>query len=169
MPRTNTGSTWANQPITLFHGTSLKSAQKILARGVDIQQCHNKRDFGKGFYTTTSEHQAEAFATKRAGIREIPAVLQLTVERGLLSELSALAFVRGEREANDYWNFVRNCRKGLPHRFEPSAYYDVVYGPVAVSWDDPLVCRVITNFDQVSFHTDKAQLLLNESPMEMIR
>ena len=160
---------WADDTVLLFHGTTLPSAQDILMRGVDIQRCKPKRDFGRGFYATTSIRQAKDFAIKKAIASQIhPAVIQLAVDRRRLSRLAALAFVRGDKDAQDYWNFIVNCRSGRSHRLVPPAYYDVVYGPVAVSWDSPLLRFVIANFDQVSFHTDEAQLLLNESPKEMV-
>jgi hypothetical protein len=155
---------WTNPEIILYHGTVGSAAQAICA-GVDLSFGEPRRDFGKGFYTTTWERQAREWAQRKVISKrsfEPPVVVKLTLDRNALSQLSTLAFVRGARDAQDYWKCVSHCRRGLPHRPGPSAYYDVVYGPVAAIWGNPLHCYTIAKFDQVSFHTAAAQLMLNE-------
>lgn len=41
-----------NTPITIYHGTN------VLFDAVDISKSRDKRDFGRGFYTTTLYEQA---------------------------------------------------------------------------------------------------------------
>lgn len=45
-----------NNEIILFHGTN------ILFEEIKLNKSKNKRDFGKGFYTTTLETQAKSWA-----------------------------------------------------------------------------------------------------------
>lgn len=44
----------SNNELILFHGTNK------LFEEVNLEQSRNKRDFGKGFYTTTLELQSSA-------------------------------------------------------------------------------------------------------------
>ena len=155
---------WTNPGIVLFHGTVRSAVPSILA-GVDIRKGDPETDFGRGFYTTTLERQAREWAVdKSVGLlgKSPPAVIRLTVDRIRLAELESLAFVRGARDAVDYWSFVSTCRKGQPHRAGSSSYYDVVYGPVAIRWEEPAISEVFSGFDQIGFHTSNAEHLLND-------
>src|SRR5688500_1848722 len=71
-----------------------------------------RADFRRGFYTTTVEAQAMAWAERLA--RQLhgtqPAVLRFEVERDALASLDCLWFVRGARNAVEYWAFVMHCR-----------------------------------------------------------
>ena len=156
---------WTNPRIVLYHGTT-DSAARSICDAVDLNFGSSRKDFGRGFYTTTWKSQAKDWAdraARRMKNGERPRVVRLTLDRNILGSLETLAFIRGARDAHDYWNFVRHCRKGLPHRSINQAYYDVVYGPVAVLWENPLLRYVIANFDQISFHTAAAQSMLNNS------
>ena len=53
------------QTLTLFHGTLASHAPSIL-NGVQLQFGGPNTDFGKGFYTTTVERQARAWARQLA-------------------------------------------------------------------------------------------------------
>ena len=48
--------------VDLYHGTSLVSAQAIVANGIDPSRGHPYTDFGRGFYVTTNLAQAKAWA-----------------------------------------------------------------------------------------------------------
>jgi len=160
---------WTNQDIVLYHGTVEAVARSIITQ-VEIGKGKPNGDFGPGFYTTTSGLQANNWAAKIAATMSppgIPAVIKIKVRRGALASLDALAFVRGDFHAEDYWSFVHYCRRGsLDHgRVGSKLLYDVVYGPLAAFWNQRLL---VADADQVSFHTDKAEDLLNESHREQI-
>jgi hypothetical protein len=90
-------------------------------------------------------------------------VVGVDVDRDQLARLDHLAFVRGEPEAEDYWSFVIHCRSGAPDHgraAHPSRFYDVVIGPVSAFWQQRLA---IAGSDQISFHTDAAERVLNSS------
>lgn len=153
---------WLNPPLTLFHGTTRLGHDGILAGRVEERFFRAATDFGRGFYTTTSEAQARQWAAQVALQRNAPpAVLAFDVERNLLAPLEALWFVQAGPPNGDYWSFVQACRGGLAgHARSPEAplSYDIVIGPVARNWFRQLV--TIPASDQVSFHTPKALDLL---------
>jgi hypothetical protein len=98
------------------------------------------------------------------GLAEVagPAVLEITLDRIALGQLETLAFVRGEREAEDFWSLVSHCRSGATDhaRHGREACYDVVIGPVAAFWQQRVS---MLGADQISFHTERAQRLLNSA------
>src|SRR5271169_759255 len=76
---------WNDPDIVLYHGTADMYVASIL-QGVDLNWCQPLRDFGKGFYTTTNQVQAELRARERAKqLGDIPAVIAFTVERNSLA------------------------------------------------------------------------------------
>ncbi|MDR1189689.1 MAG: DUF3990 domain-containing protein [Bifidobacteriaceae bacterium] len=143
----------------LFHGSRDRFDQ------VDLDKSRDRRDFGRGFYTTTIRNQAEAWAKSmrlRAGGSQ-GFVYEFSFEPEL--GLNRLAFP----EMNSDWlEMVKDHRSlgGLRHS------YDVVSGPVA----DDRTFRTIALYlegdltveqaiqrlrhfepnDQVSFHTSQA-------------
>lgn len=166
----NPPARWTNQPLRLYHGTTEVHAGTILRSGVQVGRGRSERDFGPGFYTTTLREQADHWAWQRsadeAGGR--PAVLEITLDRNALGRMETLAFVRGEREAADFWSLVAHCRSGgTDHgRHGPEACYDVVIGPVAAFWQQRVS---MLGADQISFHTGRAQGLLNSPHTEWRR
>ena len=48
---------WANDDLVLYHGTDSAQVKSILG-GLRLSCCRKDTDFRRGFYTTTSEHQA---------------------------------------------------------------------------------------------------------------
>lgn len=160
----NPPSPWTNQPLVLYHGTLDVHASLILRSGIDVGSGMPHRDFGRGFYTTTARQQADDWAWKLSrqsgGMK--PAVLKICIDRGALAELDTLAFVRGERDADDFWSLVAHCRSGADHhgRPAPTACYDVVIGPVAAFWEQRVT---MLGADQISFHTHRAEELLNSN------
>jgi hypothetical protein len=153
---------WSNPPIVLYHGTIERFALQILQNGVNVFCGREDLDFGLGFYTTTNLWQARQWARNRSRKWSEPdGTVKLTLNRSALSQVRHLAFVRGDRDAFDYWAYVAHCRR---QRYLPSSSphgYDVVYGPVATNWDSSSRSRVIPSYDQVSFHGQAAQVLLH--------
>jgi len=154
---------WNNQKLVLYHGTLHHHALDI-AKSVDISKGHKYTDFGPGFYTTTILRQARSWAwthsRRKRGSKY--AVVQFEIERDELAGLEALWFVRGSFDAEDFWSLIFHCRNSQsPHgRNAPApAKYDIVIGPAAASWRQRLA---IYDADQVSFHTPKAQGVLND-------
>jgi hypothetical protein len=152
-------SNWQNQELTLYHGTLDRHVQSIL-KGVQINQGRASTDLGQGFYTTTLLRQAWSWAwqlSQRQGGQ--PAVVWFQVDRDALADLDSIWFVRGNFDADDFWSLVWHCRRGSPNHGRPG-WYDVAIGPVASSWRQR---QTIYDADQVSFHTQKAADLLDNS------
>ncbi len=159
-------NSWSNQPIRLFHGTTKTDAINVY-RQIDPWKGRTRTDFGTGFYTTSWYEQAKTWAIFVASLLpgESPAVVAFDVDRLDLSVLESLSFVRGCRDAHDYWSLVNHCRLGGCH-FPDSCWYDIVVGPVA-AW--PWTRRKShLDFDQISFHSLKATSVLDGSRKEII-
>jgi Protein of unknown function (DUF3990) len=82
---------WQNEPLTLFHGTLAVHITSI-EHGVDLRWVSRNSDFGRGFYTTTSQHQARFWAeeqARRAGRGE-PAIARFVVRRAEPAKLRSI-------------------------------------------------------------------------------
>lgn len=152
---------WADQDIVLYHGT-LDIHVAFLLASVDVTKGSHLKDFARGFYTTTSLLQAERWANDKAvNTPHNPAIISFTSSRHELSQLECLFFVRSDKNAVDYWAFVHYCRTTPgSHRRLHALWYDVVAGPVSGSWRK---LTTIADADQISFHTDAAEAVLNNS------
>ena len=150
--------------LIVFHGTCTDFTE------VRLDKSHNRRDFGKGFYTTILEQQAKEWGY-RLSLRERKEsyyVLQF-----VFNENDSLKIKRFGSLNKDWLEFVKENRSkgGLQHD------YDVVIGPVAddntmetvqlyiagvLSADEAVARLRYSNINnQVSFHTEKALLNLN--------
>lgn len=155
---------WLNQSLMLYHGTdsgSLRSWPVAVGSpvpfSINLRRCRRLTDFGRGFYTTTNEHQARQWANTRVlrspvqpSVKAI--VLAFTINRDVLAGFDTLAFVRA---TTAFWDLVTDCRYGFaPHARAKSGQpaYDVVHGPVTI-WPQSLL---IADCDQISFHTAMA-------------
>jgi Protein of unknown function (DUF3990) len=168
---------WDNGPIMLFHGTNTASHtgaatfKSTFKYRVDWALCRKDTDFGRGFYTTTSLHQATQWAnnsvrrqTLSRGIQSTALILMFQADRDEIAGLDVLSFVRA---TPDYFQFIDYCRslaaphgrKSPPNQKPPTQpHYDVVFGPVSLGKQH----LVIHDSDQVSFHTTRAfQCLCN--------
>jgi hypothetical protein len=122
-------------------------------------------DFGKGFYTTTNQEQAEKWALikqKRVGITAKSFVTVYDIDDRLFESINFK--VKVFHEANEEWlDFVvRNRRENINH------LYDIVIGPVAndtlyqaftlyetgiLTKQETIVrLKIHSLFDQISFH-----------------
>jgi Protein of unknown function (DUF3990) len=166
---------WTNQDLELFHGCADAALQPINPAGIgtggsphniQLSVCRPLTDFGRGFYTTTWEHQAKEWANQQTrrlrtrGSVAVAIVLRFQVARDRLAALEDLVFTRDTAE---FYDLVQDCRSGVPpHGRAPaknprsSVAYDLVYGPVSL-WQQRLV---IKDCDQISFHTPQALAIL---------
>ena len=131
------------------------------------------RDFGLGFYTTTSKRQAEAWAYEMVAVVNAgggtgkPGVVEFIMKRGDLAGLDSLSFVQGDFGADDFWSLVFHCRSSYHgyHKPDGDDWYDLVVGPVAGFWRQRVALQ---GYDQTSFHTDNSVKLLNGAPRSQI-
>lgn len=151
--------------LVVFHGTVFEFEH------VELEKSHNRRDFGKGFYTTLLEHQAREWAY-RLSLREQKDIYY--VYQYVFRESDALKIKRFHSLDSEWLEFIKDNRSkgGLQHG------YDVVIGPVA---DDNTMetiqlylAKILSAAEaverlkynkvnnQVSFHTEKALACLKE-------
>lgn len=127
----------------LYHGSY------CIIRNPSLHQCADGKDFGKGFYLTTSRSQAERFcrtsvgkALKNGKITEPQAIGFVSVFRFVPADnLTILEFT----EANDEWlRCVGAHRKKALFKSETDQWksYDIITGKIA----NDTTNRVITNY-----------------------
>jgi|GEM_PF-6741492 len=84
----------------------------------------------------------------------------LILYHGTIKSSVPLWFVRQTPDADDFWMLIESCRRfGATNRGD-ACWYDVVAGPVARSFKMRTAHR---GYDQISFHTDKAVAILDNS------
>ena len=158
----------------LYHGTNC-SIDKI-----DLNKCRPYKDFGKGFYLTTIQEQAEKMAHRVARIYGGEPTVNVYEFDGIPAGLKVRRF---ESPTQDWAMFVirnRNADTDPNHSYDYNSdhRYDIVMGPVAND-DLALLFRQFSNgmisvdvlikemefknlTNQYSFHTEKATALLRK-------
>lgn len=154
-----------NNKITVYHGTN------VCFESIQLDKSRNKRDFGRGFYTTTLKEQALAWAENMfirfGGEGKYLIEYEITIDKNLkVKTFNGLC--------EEWLEMVKDNRTsgGLQHD------YDIVIGPVAndntmrtVSlyvegiYTTAMVLEQLKYFkanDQVSIHTDKALSVIRE-------
>lgn len=132
---------------------------------MDLSKSYNRRDFGKGFYTTILQSQSKEWAY-RLSLREKKE--KYYVYEYLFSENEVLKVKRFDSLSKEWLEFIKENRSkgGLQHD------YDVVIGPVADDKTMETVQLYIANIltaeeamerlkyskanNQISFHTKKS-------------
>lgn len=152
-------TTEGSKELVVYHGSCYE------VDNIDLNKSHNRRDFGKGFYTTILQSQAEEWGY-RLSLREKKK--KYFVYEYLFEENSMLKVKRFDALSEEWLEFIKENRSkgGLQHN------YDVVIGPVADDNTMETVQLYIANIltaseavdrlrhskinNQVSFHTEKA-------------
>lgn len=104
----------------VYHGSTTIIMQPIAAAG------RPRLDFGRGFYVTDIQSQADSWAERMQRIREEPGVVnvyEMDVER----VKTFFRYYRFEHYDNDWLQFIVSNRIGN----EDLAHYDVIEGGVA--------------------------------------
>ena len=104
--------------LTLYHGSN------YLFDAVDLSKSKDKRDFGRGFYTTTLREQAEEWAVTLFDRYKGDGIFVYEMELELAESLSVKCY---EGLTEEWLLMVQKNRTlgGVQHKF------DVVQGPVA--------------------------------------
>jgi len=145
--------------LILYHGSNCDFDE------VDISKSKDKRDFGKGFYTTTLREQAEDWAAALFDRYKGDGVFIYELELDLTTKLSVKRF---EGFSEEWLLMVQKNRTlgGIQHKF------DIVQGPVANDRTARTIALYIAGIinaneaikrlqsnrvnDQVSLHTSAA-------------
>lgn len=148
-----------SKELIVYHGSCCEF------ENIDFNKSHNRRDFGKGFYTTILQSQSKEWGY-RLSLREKKK--KYFVYEYIFEENSVLNVKRFDALSEEWLEFIKKNRSrgGLQHD------YDVVIGPVADDNTMETVQLYIANIltvseaverlryskvnNQVSFHTEKA-------------
>ncbi len=131
--------------ITFYHGTSTSGAANIRANGIDLSYSRAETDFGLGFYTTTSQSQAQKWAARNGG-----EVLEFRVSRQAFEGLDELNLATKTQPS--LFRFFRHNRLG--GRLHS---HDIVSGPMLGNPRQFLKGTGGRAFgQQTSFHTQDA-------------
>lgn len=102
----------------LFHGTT------EIIENPDVRFSKSYLDFGKGFYLTTYQKQAEKWALRKALRKQKSAIVNVYELADDLGKYNILQF----KQENEKWlDFVCACRRG-DHIYKN---YDIIIGAVA--------------------------------------
>ncbi|KQU08039.1 DUF3990 domain-containing protein [Rhizobium sp. Leaf453] len=126
---------WTNKT-HVFHGT-LDIHTTSVAKSPDPKRGRSAADFGKGFYVTSSFHQAKQWANQKArtstarGLVLKAAVVQFEMNWDWPSNpaIDVLSFVLDDKPFHDF--VVFNRLGSTNHKRNGKHAFDVVVGPVA--------------------------------------
>lgn len=102
----------------VYHGSSLE----IMKPKISCSKLY--LDFGRGFYVTTFQSQAEKWALRKSVRQEKEAIVNIYDLLDDFRERNVLSF---ESENEKWFDFVCDCRKGI----ELNQEYDIIIGNVA--------------------------------------
>jgi hypothetical protein len=95
----------------------------------DLSFCRDTTDFGKGFYTTTIQAQAEKWAARYKRRQGSGVVSVYEIDEGeLRKNVPVLEF---DTYSVEWLDFIIRCRRGEPGRGEPAGNYGIVIGGIA--------------------------------------
>lgn len=118
----------------LYHGSNTQ------VEIPDLEFSNRKRDFGKGFYLTSSLEQAKSWAKHRTKISNQghPIVTIYDLDDSCLNVLNVKTF----KNANKEWlKFITNNRKSKENI---DNQYDIIIGPVANDNTTPTINLYLT-------------------------
>lgn len=145
--------------LRLYHGSNCDFS------AVDLSKAKDRRDFGKGFYMTTLQRQAQDWAETLFARFGGDGIFVYEFEVELAEELSVKQF---DGISEDWLNFIRDNRigGGIQHHF------DVVWGAVANDRTNRTLALFVEGIytieeamkklrsnklnDQISMHTERA-------------
>lgn len=134
--------------IFCYHGTIKRYGEYIKVNGIEISKSRSGTDFGKGFYITNNQIQAEKWAVKKHldnidkfNLDDIkPVVVYLALDIQKITNLNGCIF---EKPNLDWSNFILESRK-IGMQNEMYHTFDFVLGPLADGKVVPLLRRAIS-------------------------
>nr|WP_330400379.1 DUF3990 domain-containing protein [Tepidibacter mesophilus] len=140
--------------MSLYHGTSVDSANSIRANGVDLKHATRDMDFGRGFYTTTDLKQAENWVDhKFKGNGE---VIQFDILKSEFDDLNNKVFTSADAE---WEKFVRNSGKGMTNSHDTISG-PMLRNPIKKFYEGRVPAK--SSGQQTAFNTQNAVDLLNK-------
>ena len=124
----------------VYHGSVTE------VREPDVLHSFRELDFGKGFYVTTVQRQAERWALRRADL--FGPAKAIVNEYVMLENTDAFSVLTFGSDLNAWLDFVCKCRDGEPDYQQ----YDLICGKVA----DDRVYRVVELYKDGIWDRDRA-------------
>jgi hypothetical protein len=110
-------------PELLYHGSV------VIVKNIDISIGAPHKDFGKGFYTTSSEHQARRFVKIKAKRERLLTGYLNIYEYAPDTTLNIKRFKKADEEWLDF--VLANRRHSRQNTNIPAPQFDIIIGPVA--------------------------------------
>ena len=159
-----------SKELVVYHGSCYEF------ENIDLNKSHNRRDFGKGFYTTPIYEQAVKWCSKFKKRGKNGIVTRYEFDE---NDNKALKILKFDSYSEEWLDFILNCRRG-----KDNTDYDMVIGGVA---NDKVFNTVELFFDglidkteaigrlryekpnlQIAFRTDKALTYLHFEGSEQL-
>lgn len=136
--------------LTLYHGSN------VLVTKIDLSKSEDFKDFGRGFYTTTSKRQAEEFSKIIAIRRNGEPIVSVYKADRMLDGLNYKEFKAFDTEWLDFiaWNRMHK---------EKNHSYDLIIGPVA----DASTRRIIVEYENGIFG-DKGDINVKRNVIKLL-
>jgi len=141
---------------SFYHGTTPEVAESIRQQGVSLDFTRPNADFGRGFYTSTSQETAEWSAQRFGGSIE---VIEFQIPNDELQTLNSLEFPGPTQDWADFVDFHKRISpEQLAHGGQ---YYETVTGPLFARYGRNGEVRHHEGHNQTSIHTQRAIDLFN--------
>lgn len=113
----------------LYHGTIYSFEIPDIDICTEKKSLKKTKDFGNGFYATSSIHQAKNWAIKKRNEKKEKTgyVNIYILEESYKDKLSVKEFTKTKEDLNEWIDFVHAFRNNLPI----NVTYDIIHGPVA--------------------------------------
>lgn len=126
----------------LYHGTYIDF------NAIDLDKCHPFKDFGKGFYLTDIERQAQNMAEKKAKLfKGTSIVLRFELDEIILFN-GCLKVKKFNNPSREWAEFIYNNRSRTMNFHHD---FDVVIGPIA----DDGVAYLLDRYEEKSITLDE--------------
>lgn len=138
-------------PILLYHGSGQYFEQPDIEKGRDFV------DFGKGFYLTTYQQQAQKWAFQKLSPHDAGAVAYIYMYRFDLERLEELNVLKLLKYDKLWLDFVAEARSSL----DVGTEYDLIYDKMADGTPDKTIRQY--KFHQISAHEALEKLRFSSS------
>ncbi|KZE38910.1 hypothetical protein AV656_08395 [Bhargavaea cecembensis] len=149
----------------LYHGTSSHFFPSLL-KGIDSSRSQATKDFGQGFYVSSSYSVAASNAQKAANRNtgSLPIVFTYKLNPAYMNNRYSILVFKEPDE--DWLGFIlsnkcptkEKSRLHYPNRFP--GYHDIIYGPLADGF--PAFMATVKKFEKTNPITETDQVLLLE-------
>lgn len=131
----------------VYHGSY------VAVKAPDIAHSRNNIDFGKGFYVTPFQEQAESWARRQKDRKGIGVVSIYDLREECFSQVRVMKF---EKYTEEWLDYITKCRDG-----KDEGKYDVIMGGIA---NDKIFNTIELYFDELIDKKEAIKRLSFEEP-----